>query len=218
MKGVSPGEAKTEVIPNWPCPTNLKEIRGFLGLTSLFRRAIKDYSVLSTDLNKLVQKTSGYKPGPLPVEAQKSFEALKSALISKPCLAPVDFDKRFYVTCDASATHNGNVLTQIHNAGIELSVDYASKLLNEKEAKQQPGLREQTSIIFSLRHWKPYLIGKEFTLPTDHKPILAIARGKTQVYDSLYDEIMSYLPFKLEYLNGKNMFADVLSRTLHGSC
>ena len=73
---------------------------------------------------------------------------------------------------------------------------------------------ERASIIFSLRHWKPYLIGKEFTLRTDHKPSLAIARGKTQVYDSLTDEIMSYLPFKLEYLNGKNMFADVLSRPI----
>ena len=193
----------------------MKEIRGFLGLTSFFRRAIKDYSILSADLNKLVRKTSGYKSGPLPAEAQKSSEALKTALISKPCLAPVDFDRRFYITCDASATHYGSVLTQIDKLGIERpSVGYASKLLYEKEAKQQLGLRERASIIFSLRHWKPYLIGKEFTLRTDHKPNLAIARGKTQVYDSLTDEIMSYLPFKLEYLNGKNMFADILSRPI----
>ena len=103
-KGISPGEAKTEVLRNWPCPTNLKKIRGFLGLTSFFRWAIKDYSVLSADLNKLVRKSSGYHSGPLPVEAQKSFEALKTAMVSKPCSAPVNFDKRFYVTCDASAT------------------------------------------------------------------------------------------------------------------
>ena len=91
---------------------------------------------------------------------------------------------------------------------------YASKLLSEKEAKQQPGLHEQASIIFSLRHWKPYLIGKEFTLRTDHKPNLTFARGKTQVYDSLSDEIMSYLPFKLKYLSSKNMFADIFGRPL----
>ena len=39
-KGISPGKAKTEVIRHWPCPTNLKEIRGFLGLTLFFRWAI----------------------------------------------------------------------------------------------------------------------------------------------------------------------------------
>ena len=61
-KGISPGEAKNEVIRHWPCPTNLKEIRGVLGLTSFFRRAIKDYSILSADLNKLVRKTSAINP------------------------------------------------------------------------------------------------------------------------------------------------------------
>ena len=97
---------------------------------------------------------------------------------------------------------------------VKRTVGYASKLLNKKEAKQQPSLRERASIIFSLRHGKPYLIGKEFTFRTDHKPNLAIARGKTQVYDSLMDKIMSYLPFKLEYLSGKNMFAEELCRPL----
>ena len=213
-KGVSPGMAKTEVIRNWPYPSNIKEIRGFLGLTSFFRRAIKDFSVLSAELNKLIRKTSGYTSGPIPQEARESFDKLKAALVSKPCLAAVNFDKRFYVTCDASATHYGSCLTQVGDDGIERPVGYASKLLSEKEAKQQPGLRERASIIFSLRHWKPYLVGREFTLRTDHKPNLAIAQGKTKVYDSLSDEIMSYLPFKLEYLNGKDMFADVLSRPL----
>ena len=69
-KGISPGEDKTEVIRHWPCPTNLKEIRGYLGLTSFSNRAIKDYSILSADLYKLVRKTSGYKSGPLPAEAK----------------------------------------------------------------------------------------------------------------------------------------------------
>ena len=39
-KGITPGEAKTKVIRNWPCPTSVREIRGFLGLCSFFRKAI----------------------------------------------------------------------------------------------------------------------------------------------------------------------------------
>ena len=49
-KGISPGEAKTEVIRNWPAPKSIKEIRGFIGLTSFFRRAIKEFSTISADL------------------------------------------------------------------------------------------------------------------------------------------------------------------------
>ena len=212
-KGVSPGLAKTEVIKNWPVPQTVKDIRAFIGLTSFFRRAIKDYSLLSAPLNKLIRKDSGFKPNStLPDDALNSFKALQTALCSKPCLQPVDFERRFYVTCDASATHYGSCLSQIGTDGIERPCGYSSKLLNPREASQTPGIRERNSLLHALRHWQPYLVGKEFTLRTDHKPNLAIANGRTKLYDSLSDEILNYLPFKLEYLSGKNMFVDALSR------
>ena len=49
-------------------------------------------------------------------------------------------------------------------------------------------------------------------LRTDHKPNVSITDSKTKQYDTLTDEIMQYQPFRLEYLRGKDMFADVLSR------
>ena len=211
-KGISPGQAKTEVIANWPSPTSIREIRGFIGLTSFFRRSIENLSVLSASLNKLIRKDSGYTKGPLPPAALESFQKLKAALISKPCLAAVDFSKRFYLTCDASATHYGACLSQKDSKGNERPCAYASKLLNEKEAKQAPGIRERNALLFAMRHFHPYLVGKEFTVRADHKPNLAIQNGKTKVYDSVSDEIMRYMPFKLEYLNGAKMFADILSR------
>ena len=36
-KEITPGQAKTEVIRNWPCPESIRDIRGYLGLTSFFR-------------------------------------------------------------------------------------------------------------------------------------------------------------------------------------
>ena len=174
-----------------------------MGLASFSRRAIKNFSTLSPDLNKLVRKDSGYTKGPLPSSAEHSLRKLQKALTSKPCLAALDFDKEFILTCDASATHCKACLSQVDNKGIEQPCAYASKLLSVKESKQAPGLRER---VFALRHFNPYLVGKEFVLRTDHKPNLAIIKGKTNVYDTLTDEInkiMSYLPFRMEYLNGK---------------
>ena len=96
--GISPGKAKTEVIRNWPPePRSIKDVRAFIGLTFFFRRATANFSTLSSDLNKLIWKDSGYKSGRLPEPARRSFLALKDALISKPCLAPVDFNRRFYL-------------------------------------------------------------------------------------------------------------------------
>ena len=167
---------------------------------------------MSAELNKLVRKNSGYTKGPLPDKAKRSYQELKQALISKPCLAAVDFGRRFIVTTDASATHYGSCLSQEGDDGIERPCGYSSKLLSEKEANQSPGLRERAALLHALRHWRPYLVGKEFTLRTDHKPNLSVSSGKTKLYDTLTDEIMNYQPFKLEYLPGSKMFVDALSR------
>ena len=85
-KGIRPGDAKTLVIKNWPIPTSVRDVRAFIGLTSFFRRAIKDFSLISGPLNKLIRKNSGYTKGPLPDAAKQSFLDLKNIMISKPCL------------------------------------------------------------------------------------------------------------------------------------
>ena len=91
---------------------------------------------------------------------------------------------------------------QTNKNGVEQPCAYASKMLSTKESKQAPGLRERAALVFALRHFNPYLVGKEFVLCTDHKPNLSIIKGKTNVYDTLTEEIMSYLPFRMKYLNG----------------
>ena len=62
-KGIKPGLAKTLVIKNWPTPSSIRDVRAFIGLTSFFRRAIKDFSLISGQLNKLIRKNSGYTKG-----------------------------------------------------------------------------------------------------------------------------------------------------------
>ena len=79
-------------------------------------------------------------------------------------------------------------------------------------------MRERAALLFSLRHWKPYLVGQEFVLRTDHKPNVAIADSKTKTYDTLSDEIMQFQPFRMEYLRGDKMFADALSRPPQSLC
>ena len=211
-KGIQPGLAKTLTVKNFPEPRTIKDIRSFIGLTSFFRRAIRDYSLISGPLNRLVRKDSGYKSGILPAPARQAFQQLKLALISRPCLAPVDFSQRFIITTDASETHYASCLSQKGPDGIERPCGYSSKLLSTKESKQQPGLRERAALLHALRHWQPYLIGKEFLMRTDHNPNLALAKGKMKSYDTLTDEILQYMPFKMEFLNGNKMFVDALSR------
>lgn len=46
--GVAPDNSKFSTMLQWPLPTTLKQLRGFLGLTGYYRRIIKNYASLHT--------------------------------------------------------------------------------------------------------------------------------------------------------------------------
>ena len=83
-KGVSTDPQKITAVQNWPVPTNVKEVRAFLGLTGYYRRFIQHYSLISKPLTLLLQKGTPFMWSSV---TQEAFDTLKHALVSAPVLA-----------------------------------------------------------------------------------------------------------------------------------
>ena len=108
-KGVHVDESKIEAIKTWPQPTNLQQVRSFLGLTGFYRWFVKDFSTISALLRALSKKNAPFVWGPLQSTA---FDELQSLLTHPPILSLPNFDRMFEIHCDANGNGIGGVLMQ----------------------------------------------------------------------------------------------------------
>ena len=111
--GILPSKSKTEAIRTWPVPSNVQQVRQFLGLAQHFRRFIPDFAGIASPITDLTTGT-GFKTRAIKwtSECQLAFDLLKEKLCSAPVLRTVDMDKPFRIECDSSDFSVGAVLLQ----------------------------------------------------------------------------------------------------------
>lgn len=129
-KGVVAEPSKIQAMVDWPTPSSLKSLRGFLGLTGFYKRfiknyAIKNYAAIAAPLTQLLRKDNfHWKP-----EAQAAFEQLKNTMVQAPVLALPDFTLPFVLETDASGTGMGAILMQQNHPIAYFSKQFCPKLL-----------------------------------------------------------------------------------------
>lgn len=162
--GVKPDPEKIQAVKNFPVPKNAKEIRSFLGLAGYYRRFVPEFAHVARPLTELTKKEVRFQWG---FEQQQAFHNLKSSLYSDSVLVFPDFSKPFILATDASALALGAVLSQETEEG-ERPVAYASRQLNSAERNYSTTERELLAVVWATKQFRCYLLGRKFTLVTDH--------------------------------------------------
>jgi hypothetical protein len=88
------------------------------------------------------------------------------------CLRREDPDKPFVLHTDWSTKGLGAVLTQVDEEGREGIVACISRSLNVHESRYTAWKGELLAVVWAVKHFKAYLAGRDFTVVTDHRPLL----------------------------------------------
>lgn len=161
-KGVEADPAKVEAVPK-----NQTEVKSFVGLASYYKRFVQGFAEIAHPLNQLTEKGRRFK---WTEDCQSAFERLKLGLMSAPILAYPDPHRHFILDTDASDAGIGVVLSQ-EEGGQEHVIAYASRALTKLERKYATTKKELLSMVTYTKHFKHYLLGKEFVLRTDHNSL-----------------------------------------------
>jgi len=203
-KGVAMDTSKVQAILDWPLPSSVRALRGFLGLAGYYRRFIRDFGSIAAPLTALLKEAFQWSSA-----AEVAFKELQRALTSAPALALPDFDKPFTVECDASGSGIGAVLHQDSEA-----IVFFSRALPPRHRGLAAYERELIGLAQAVRHWRPYLWGRAFVVRTDHQPLKFILdqRLATIPQHHWVSKLLGF-DFTVEYKPGRmNVVADALSR------
>ena len=212
----SPCMIKTAAIKDWPVPTNLKELRSFIGFCNFYRMFIANFLQIAHPLHLLTKKDQEYVWGEV---QQQAFQELKTRLTSSPVLQLPDLSRPFFMQTDASKLGTGAVLLQKDDTGVSHLCAYLSQALVGAEQNYQVYDLELLAVIRMLKAWRLYLISptEPMVLYTDHQNITYFRQPQDLTARQMrWHSILQEYPVRFTHISGhKNGAPDLLSQMAH---
>ncbi|MGL4850984.1 MAG: reverse transcriptase domain-containing protein [Clostridium sp.] len=212
---IKPDPEKVSAISNYEEPKNVSALRSFLGLVNYCREFIPNLSSLAAPLNEFLKGESkrSIKKITLGTKGREAFKILKQQLTINTLRYKPDFKKPFILTTDASENGIGAILTQIGENDKERFVSAFSKSLEKAHKNYSTTDKELLAVVKSIDHYRNYLLGKEFTLKTDHKSLTYLWETKNPTSRILrWAMKLQEYSFVPTYIEGEKNGADGLSR------
>ena len=198
-KGIHPDPANVDKIRNYPRPTNVKQVRAFIGLGSYYRRFIQNFATITAPLHKLTEKEEDWKWTPA---CEEVFEAIRNSLSNDIVQCHPDYDRPFIADCDASDVGMGAILSQVDDDGLERSVTVNSRKFTTAEGKWHIREEEALAIIWALDNFRPFILGTKFLVRTDHSSLEWLLKAKTGRLGRWALKLAEYGAFTIQHRAG----------------
>lgn len=218
--GLRACKKKVEAIVKAPRPTNITEVKRFLGVVNYYRNFVPNASSQLGPLHELLRAGARWEWGD---RHERAFENVKRELASERVLAHYEPGMQLVLTVDAGPAGLGAVLAARAPDRTERPLAYASRSLTPSERNYSQIQKEATAIVYGVKHFHQYLYGLQvpFVLRTDHRPLLSIFGNKNGISVmsasrlQRYAIILSAYNYSIEYIaSEKNTIADYFSRTI----
>jgi hypothetical protein len=150
----------------WPTSMNLPEVCSFMGLAGYYQWFVEGFSKIENPITELQKKNKKFV---CTEKCTEAFQRLKEMLTTTPILKVPNMDTDFLVCTDTSKEGLCRVLMQYGRV-----IAYISRKFRRHEENYAMHYLELLAIVYALRVWRHYVIGRKFELKMDHYRLLPI--------------------------------------------
>ncbi|KAA3681392.1 uncharacterized protein DEA37_0013250 [Paragonimus westermani] len=169
--GRRPDPDKIAAIATLPVPKDKTALQSFLGLVNYYNNFVPNMHDLRAPLNKLLQINSEWVWSNA---CQSSFERIKQVLLSDLLLTHYNPNLPIIVAADASEYGIGAVILHQFPDGHPKAVSHVSRTFTSAERNHSQIEKEGLASVYAVKKFRKMLLGRRFSLCTDHKPLLSI--------------------------------------------
>ena len=215
-KRSSPSQAKVKAIQTFPKPSTVKGLKEFLGMINFYHRFLPNIAATLSPLYGALKSSKLRQELVWSQEMKQAFLNGKTALANAAMLVHPFTDCPLALTSDASDVTVGAVLERF-NKGHWQPLAFFSRQLRKAEIKYSAFDRELLGVHLAIRHFLFMLEGRNFTIYTDHKPLVHALAKTTELWSARQQKHLSAISefsTDIAHVSGKNnIVANCLSRS-----
>ena len=213
-EGIKPDPDKVSAIEKFTTPSCIGDVRRFLGMINQLSKFSPHLSDMTKPIRELLVKENAWVWGQ---PQRDAMTKVKEAIAASPILAMFDPNLETVVSADASSHGLGAVLLQKQDSGELQPVAFISRSMTPTEKRYAQIEKEALAFTWACEHLSDYLVGLQFHIQTDHKPLVPLFSTKHLEELPLRVQrfrmrMMRFL-FTISHVPGKDLkIADTLSR------